>query len=143
MHDARFAPPQARVAEPDGAVAFETPPGVQFGIRLALLGILTCAAWDLLQAMQALSRHRGALWAGLVEPAIFIALAYGVHRKNRACALFMLARSAISTAFIVLYVPARYRGGEFQSCLLLVAGGIAVWATFEYHRRRRRALAGG
>ena len=139
MDGSRFAPPGAVVADVRDTAPFAAPASVRWSIRAGWIAALFSAVAVSVLEVMALRSDAGMPFF-LVDKLPYIpfafAMAFGIQRKSRVCAVAMLAYFAYSK-----YVVAH--AGRPQSLPAMLAFGAAyvlgVIGTFRYHRLRRRA----
>ena len=139
MDETRFTPPKATVddlaAEGDDIVV---PDAVLKKIRNAWIAALVSAGVTLVVALLALAgNHVGPFTGGeLVDVVFILALAFGISRRSRTCAVIMFGYFLVSK--ILLIRQTGQAGGLFMGIAFLYFYAMGVAGTFEYHKLRKR-----
>ncbi len=138
MNDTRYTPPEAQVRDIAADARAEdvaVPPKVLAQIRGAWLACLVSAAVTLFESLAALARHEADAPIGLLDVPFILAMAFGISRKSRICAVVMLVYFV--TSMYLVYRSAGHLGGWWWSIVLLVLYAQGIAGTLEYHRHRQ------
>jgi hypothetical protein len=139
MDETRYTPPKAAVvdlaADED---AITVPDAVLKKIRNAWIAALISAAVTLVVSLLALAGNHVGPFTGaeLLDVVFILALAFGISRKSRVCAVVMFVYFVFSK-----YLLIRQTGqlnGLFMGVVFLYFYALGVAGTFEYHKLRKR-----
>ena len=138
MNDTRYTPPGAPVRDIAADAQAEdaaVPPKVLAQIRGAWLACLVWAAVTLFQSLAAMVQDAADAPLGLVDVACILALAFGISRKSRICAVVMLVYF-VSSKYLV-YQSSGHLGAWWWAIVLLVLYAQGIAGTFEFRRLRK------
>ena len=137
MDDPRYNPPKTAVIDVDTDSPGAVPDAVLKKIRNAWIACLVSAAVTLVVSLAALAGSRMGPFTGaeLVDVVLILALAFGISRKSRVCAVLMFCYFVISK--VMLIASTGQVSGLFMGLVFLYFYALGVQGTFEYHKLRK------
>ena len=137
MDDMRYNPPKAAVVDVDPDAERVVPAAVLKKIRNAWIACLVSAGVTLVVSLLALAGRRVGPFSGaeLIDVVFILALAFGISRKSRVCAVLMFCYFAISK--VMLITSTSQFNGLFMGLAFLYFYAMGVQGTFEYHKLRK------
>jgi hypothetical protein len=109
--------------------------------RMVACGWAAAAVAGLFMFVWSFFQHGPFIWTGVIAGVVLLALAWGIYRRSRICALLVLINHALGFTGLMRqgrYVPQ----GEIAVALILgVLYVLGIVGTFAHHARRREQPA--